>query len=146
MKKTLSILLLLVSLSITAQQNNKERLKALKVSIITEKLDLSEKEAQELWPIYNAFEKKMYEIRHNQIRAIRKEIKDSIDNLTDKKAKELLKKLNDTEIETHKARITYANSLLTILSPKKIILLKIAEEDFKKKMLEEYRKRRKGEH
>jgi len=136
--------MLFVSLNITAQHKNRERLKALKVSVITEKLDLSEKEAQQFWPIYNAHEKEMSAIRFKEIKSIRNEIRENIDTMTDEKANELLIKLSKAENKMHKSRMDFANNLSGILSPKKIILLKIAEDDFKKKMMEELRKRKKG--
>ena len=145
MKKLLPIILLLfVSLNITAQHKNRERIKALKVSVITEKLDLSEKEAQQFWPIYNAHEKETSAIRFIEIKSIRKEIRENIDTMTDEKATNLLKSLNKAENRMHKLRMEFANNLSGILSPKKIILLKIAEDDFKKKMMDELRKRKKG--
>ena len=145
MKKLIPIiLLLLVSLNITAQHKNRDRIKALKVSVITEKLDLSEKEAQQFWPVYNAHEKETSEIRFKEVRAIRKEIRENIDTMTDEKATNLLKSLNKAENRMHKLRMEFANNLSGILSPKKIILLKIAEDDFKKKMMDELRKRKKG--
>ncbi|MDB4402410.1 hypothetical protein N9169_02970 [Algibacter sp.] len=140
MKKLLPfIILLFVSLNIAAQHKNRERIKALKASVITEKLDLTEKEAQQFWPIYNAHEKETSEIK-----SIRMEIRENIENMTDKKANELLKKLSKAENKMHKSRLEFANNLSGVLSPKKIILLKIAEDDFKKKMMAELRKRKKG--
>ncbi|GAA4933471.1 hypothetical protein GCM10023314_02420 [Algibacter agarivorans] len=130
-------------MNITAQDKNKERIKALKVSVITEKLDLTEKEAQQFWPIYNAHEKETSEIRFKEVKAIRKEIREHSDTMTDEKANELLTRLKKAEIKMHNLRMEFANNLSGILSPKKIILLKIAEDDFKKKMFEELRKRRK---
>lgn len=144
MKKLLPfILLLFVSLSIAAQHKNRERIKALKASVITEKLDLTEKEAQQFWPIYNAHEKETSAIRFEEIKSIRI-IGENIENMTDKKANELLKKLSKAENKMHKSRLEFANNLSGVLSPKKIILLKIAEDDFKKKMMAELRKRKKG--
>ena len=144
MKKLLPIILLLfVSFNIIAQDKNRERIKALKVSVITEKLDLTEKEAQQFWPIYNAHEKETSEIRFKEVKAIRKEIREHSDTMTDKKATDLLTILKKAEITMHNLRMEFANNLSGILSPKKIILLKIAEDDFKKKMFEELRKRRK---
>ena len=143
MKKILPfILLLFISLNITAQHKNGERIKALKVSVITEKLDLSEKEAQQFWPIYNAHEKETSAIRFKEVKAIRQEIRENIATLTDDKANELLTRLNSAENKMHELRMEFANNLSGILSPKKIILLKIAEDDFKKKMFEEFKKRK----
>jgi len=144
MKKLLPIILLLfVSLNIAAQHKNRERIKALKVSVITEMLDLTEKEAQQFWPIYNAHEKEASAIRFNEVKAIRKEIRENIDTMTDEKATELLNRLNKAENRMHKLRMDFSNELSGILSPKKIILLRIAEDNFKKKMIEELRKRKK---
>ncbi|PWH83178.1 sensor of ECF-type sigma factor [Algibacter marinivivus] len=147
MKTLLPIILLLVSLNITAQHNNKrERIKALKVSFITEKLDLSEKEAQLFWPVYNNYEARNSEIRFKEVRAIRKEIRDNIETMSDEDAKALIKKLNDAETRMHKLRISFSEKLMGIIPAKKIIQLKIVEDDFKKKMLEEYKKRKKESH
>lgn len=144
MKTLLPIILLLVSLNITAQHNSKrERIKALKVSFITENLDLSEKEAQQFWPVYNEYETQNTEIRFKEVRAIRKEIRDNIDTMSDEEAKSLIKKLNDAEMRMHKLRISFSEKLMGILPAKKIIQLKIAEDDFKKKMLQELKKRKK---
>ena len=135
--------MLFVSLNIAAQHKNRERIKALKASVITEKLDLTEKEAQQFWPIYNAHEKETSAIRFEEIKSIR-EIRENIETMTDKKANELLKKLSKAENKMHKSRLEFANNLSGVLSPKKIILLKVAEDDFKKKMMAELRKRKKG--
>ena len=143
-KLLLLILMLFVSINISAQHKNRERIKALKVSVITEQLDLSEKEAQKFWPVYNAHEKETSEIRFKEVKEIRKEIKENIDTMTDEKANELLKRLNNAEIKMHQLRMDFANNLSGILSPKKIILLKIAEDDFKRKMIEELKKRKNG--
>lgn len=145
MKKIIPILLILfASLNTMAQHKNRERIKALKVSVITEKLELTEKEAQKFWPIYNAHEKKTSAIKYKEVKSIRKEIRENIDSLTNEKAKELLTRLNKAENKMHELRIVFTNNLSGILSPKKIILLKVAEDDFRKKMFEEFKKRKKG--
>ncbi|MEP3836045.1 MAG: hypothetical protein ABJM36_00260, partial [Algibacter sp.] len=105
-----------------------------------------EKEAQQFWPVYNAYEKQHYAIRYIESREIRKEIRESLDTLTDKKANELITRLEKAEVDKHNARMEFSKQLTKILSPKKIILLKIAEDDFKQKMLEEYKKRKKEDH
>lgn len=143
MKKLLPIFLLLFSLNITAQHKNRERLKALKVSFITERLDFSEKEAQQFWPVYNNYEKKTSTIRFKEVKALRKEIKENISTMTDEEARSFVTKLNDAEIRMLKLRMEFSEKLSNIIPAKKIILLKIAEDDFKKKMFEQYKKQRK---
>jgi len=143
--KKIIITLLFASLTLTAfsqGKEKKERIRALKVAHITEKLDLSEKEAQQFWPIYNAYDDNVSKLRHKDIKNIRKEIKENFETLTDEKAQELLNKLFKAENSLHNERIKLANKLKTIISPKKILLLQIAEESFKRKLFDQFKKRR----
>ena len=126
-----------------AQHDKWERIKALKVSFITERIDLTEKEAQQFWPVYNEYENKINKIRYREIKSIRREIRDNIETLTDERAKALLNALNDAENKLHALEAEFPKKLSGIISSKKIILLKIAEDDFKRKMLEEFKRRKK---
>ncbi|MDO6760077.1 sensor of ECF-type sigma factor [Tamlana sp. 2_MG-2023] len=143
MKKLLLILVLFSSLTMLAQKNKKDHIKSLKVAYITEKLNLSSKEAQEFWPIYNTYEDNRSKIKHEEIRSIRNEIKSNFEAMTDEDAQVLIDKLNDSEIKLHELEMDFSKELSKILPPKKIILLKVSEEDFKRKMFEEFKKRRK---
>ncbi|PQV47316.1 hypothetical protein CLV33_10798 [Jejuia pallidilutea] len=143
MKKLLCICLLLVSINAWAQKEGKrERIKAIKVAFITEQLNLSEKESQEFWPVYNTFEEKTNTIRFKEVRAIRKKIRDNFDTMSNADASTLLNELNAAENRMHELRIEFSKKLLNIIPAKKIIQLKIAEDDFRRKMLEEYKKRK----
>lgn len=137
----LPIVFLLVSLNLFAQEN-REQVKALKVAFITEKLDLSEKEAQDFWPIYNTYDDNYTKIKFEDIRSIRHDIKQSINTLNDAKAKILLDKLVDAENKLHHERTQLISKLRKVISSKKIILLKIAEDDFNRKLFEQYKKKR----
>ena len=63
MNKKVPLILLIGFLvtSISAQRTNQqfdyEKFKSQKIAFITEKLNLTPKEAQEFWPVYNEFEK-----------------------------------------------------------------------------------------
>ncbi len=140
MKKLVPILLLLISLNLTAQHKNRDRVKALKVAFITEKLDLSEKEAQAFWPIYNAFESKRANIKYNELRGIKKEIDEKIETMTNAEASKLITRINNAENEMHELKMEFSKKILEILPSKKVILLKTAEDDFKRKMFEEFKK------
>lgn len=148
MKKILPIILILFSLSAIAQKQNnrRERIKALKVSFITERLDLSEKEAQKFWPTYNEFNKKRSQIKYKNLKMVWKETREKINTISSEEANEIIKKINIAENELHKLKINFHDKLTNILPPKKIILLKIAEEDFRRKMLEEFKKRKWEKH
>ena len=62
--KTITCIVFIISFSIFSfAQPNRDKIKTLKIAFITEKLDLSEKEAQQFWPVYNAFEEEHFKLR-----------------------------------------------------------------------------------
>lgn len=139
MKKITIILLLFTSLSLFSQ-SRRDKIKALKVSFITERLNLTQQEAQKFWPIYNDFDDNYLKIKHSEIRSINKEFKSNTVTLSDEKANELLNKLMDAENKLHNLDIDLIAKLKKVISPKKIILLKQSEEDFNKKLFEQFKK------
>lgn len=141
MKKTIIALLFIsfVCNSFAQKGERRERIKALKVAFITEKLELTETEAQKFWPIYNAHEKEMDMLRING-REKRRNI--NLETISESGAKIALQDLLAFEKEQHELRTDLVESLLTAIPAKKVLLLKVVEEQFKKNMLEELKKRR----
>lgn len=133
---------ILITTSVTAQNEKREQIKALKASFITEKLDLSVNEAQLFWPIYNAYEKNMHNYKFSKLRKLRKNIRENYSVLTNNEADEYLKEFIDIENKIHTERNTLVSKLRSVISAKKIIALKAAEEDFNRKILDQFRKRR----
>lgn len=143
MKKIICLAILLVSMNAIAQRGDKrERIKALKVAFITEQLGLTTEEAQGFWPIYNTFEEETNAIRFKEMRVIRKDIRENLDSMNDTEANALIKRFNTAEDRMHKLRMELSEKLARIIPPKKIIQLKIAEDDFRRKMLNEFKKRK----
>lgn len=143
MKKLLCIIVVMISMSAIAQKGDKrERIKVLKVAFITEQLDLTTEESQVFWPIYNTFEKETNTIRFKEIRDIRKEIRDNLETMTDADASTLIKRLNKAENRMHELRLELSDKLKNVIPAKKIIRLKIAEDDFRRKMLNEFKRRK----
>ena len=125
---------------VTAQDRDehRQRIKALKTAHITEGLDLTSKEAQQFWPIYNEFEEK----RRNLYRRERAEVKD-VECMTEEQANSLLKEYVQIEREDFLLKQKYYNDLKNIFSAKRIMRLKEVEDEFNDKMMREYRARRK---
>ncbi len=141
----LSIIMLTAFISIKthAQDHKQDRIKSLKIGFITQKLELTSKEAQSFWPVYNEHQDKIRG-HHVEIRKLRKSIRknDGIDAMTNAEAEKILnqfivieKNLKDTETAMYK-------NMRSILPAKKILKLHNAEKDFNRKILEEMRKRR----
>ncbi|WP_242203656.1 sensor of ECF-type sigma factor [Aestuariivivens insulae] len=137
----LSLYILLFTAGAFAQPK-REEIKALKVSFITERLSLTEKEAQAFWPIYNTFEENTMLIKHKELRSIRKEIKQNLSTLSENDAKALLDRLTMAQDKLQKENKILISKLKSILPAQKILMLKIAEEDFKRKLFEQYKRHR----
>ena len=139
MKKiTIILFVILTSWSTFSQDSDKrEKIKALKVAFITERLSLTETEAQKFWPIYNVYETEKDKQRRE---GYEKQHKISED-MTEAQSKTVLNELISLEKDRQNTRIHYIESLLKVMPAKKIIKLRIAEEEFNRKMLHEYKKR-----
>ncbi len=143
MKKHILItLILLMSVSVIGQ-NRHEKVRALKIAHITEQLDLTEKEAQVFWPIYNANDKTSRKTIQ-ELRRLRRNIKDSSETVSDNEALDLMTRLINLETNLHEQRVDFLKKLRKILPPRKILKLKVAEEDFKRKLLDRFKKHRGG--
>lgn len=139
MKKLLFILALTLCLNAFGQHH--ERIKALKIAFITERLQLTETEAQQFWPVYNAFDEKNQTLRQENLGRFRSV---DVESLSESDAKTLLQNIIAKEEKRHELRETFMTDLMAILPAKKIILLKAAEDDFKRQMMERLRKRHEG--
>ena len=67
MKKYLLILFVIVAsfFSVTAKAQDGEKIKALKIAFITQKLQLTPEEAQKFWPIYDQYEREISGLETN---------------------------------------------------------------------------------
>lgn len=115
----------------------REKIKSLKVAFITERLELTTTEAQKFWPIYNTYESKKDEQRRMGYEK-RKQISEE---MTEAQARAMLKDFVAFEKERENLRSNFVENLLKVMPAKKIIQLKLAEEEFNRKMLHEYKKR-----
>ncbi|MFB9110698.1 sensor of ECF-type sigma factor [Flavobacterium gyeonganense] len=145
-KNILPIVLFLVSFSFYAQSEKidekREKIKAYKVSFLTTELELTSNEAEKFWPIYNAFDDKQYELRHEKMKTyFRKLNDDSVNSLSEKEAATLLSQIESTDKELYFLREKYMSNLRKVLSAKKILKLKKSEDDFNRKLLKQYKEK-----
>lgn len=138
MKKIL-IILLLVSAGMYSQEHKHEKIKAYKTAYITEKLEFSPKEAEEFWPIYNLYDQKYHDLRHRERNQIYKRMGDEFCDLTDVEASKLIDTSLAFEEEGLQIKREMNTALKNVISPKKIVLLRKAEYDFKRDLLHRYR-------
>lgn len=142
--KTLLPLLLLFCLTGYAQKDKHEQIKALKVSFFTSELSLSPDEAAKFWPIYNAFDEKQFKIRHEKMRPLIAKIDQAgFDKMPEKEAAGYLDKLETADRELFELKAKLTDDLKPVIGSAKILKLKKAEEDFKKKLIEQFRDKKK---
>jgi Spy/CpxP family protein refolding chaperone len=146
MKTKIILFTLLFISSFSFAQNHeekREKIKALKVAFLTEKLELTPEEAQKFWPIYNLFDEKQYEIRHKKISAIVNQIENSgIEKISEKEASNLVNQIISSDDEMYVSKKKFMLDLQKVLPAKKIILLKKYEDEFNRKLLRQFKGRR----
>ena len=90
---------------ITQAQNkkfNSEKIRTFKLAFLTEKLNLTEVEAEKFWPIYNSYSKKMTELYKTERYNIKKRILKSggVDSLSEKESKEIFDLIKTSSLGT----------------------------------------------
>ena len=118
-----------------------DKIKSYKIAFITERLNLSPKEAQEFWPIYNEYEAQKIAIHRQEHSEIKKKIK-NLETLSSKEASDLLKQMEKLEDEKYKARKAYVEKVSNTISATKTIILLRSEEEFKRQLIKQYRHKR----
>ncbi|HEU4497456.1 MAG TPA: sensor of ECF-type sigma factor [Flavobacterium sp.] len=143
MKKIAVLFIMLLSLGTAAQDRGaekRERIKALKTAFITTELSLTPEEAAKFWPVYNAYEEKQFELRHEKMRSAARKL-NNLEALSDKEALAILNQIEDYEEELYQNKKKLMGSLKSIISPVKIIKLKRSEDNFQRRLLRQYKHR-----
>lgn len=139
MKKIVFIFLISVSV-LSAQENKHEQIRALKTAYITEKLNFSSSDAEKFWPVYNEYEQKFHEIRKQQRNEVYLKLKNNWESLSDAEAKRLMDRYLELKFDDLQLLKERTEALRNVITSKKIITLNKVEEDFKRELLDRYRK------
>lgn len=142
-KIVLALFLLGTTIFYGQRRPDRDKIKSLKVAFLTERLDLNSAEAQAFWPVYNEYQDSKEALRKKERTQIRGKIKDA-DALSEKQAQDLLDKYISFENEEEALENDFLKEISTVISAKKTILLMKAEEDFKRRLIQQYRKNRSG--
>ena len=106
------------------------------MAFITNKLELTGKEAQQFWPVYNEYQDKLEALRKTRKMEIRQE-SGKLETITDQEAEQIIEAelgLRAKEVELNK---TYFAKFKQVLSAKKVLKLMRAEEEFKKELIKQ---------
>ena len=142
MKNTAFLFLFFIASNLVAQQESKhEKLEAMKIAFITEKLSLTTKEAQNFWPIYNEYSQKIEKLRKTK-RSDLGELKINIENSSDKEIEALLSDVFDAKSKEIELQKEYYTKYTKVLPIKKVALLYQSEHQFKKELLKRIKDKR----
>lgn len=135
--------ILLTSISWSQDQKTHEQIRSLKLAHLASELNLTAQEADKFWPLYATYNSKIYQIRHSdKVRFIHKTDIEQIRCMSELDAKNTLDELNKYEQDYFAVRSKFNEDALKIISVKKLILLKKAEDDFNRKLLKQYKKKK----
>ena len=149
--KNLAIVLLLCLLSLGSfaqphkdKQEDFELYKAKRVSYMTEKMQLTPEEAQKFWPIYNEFDKARWEC-HEKRRSLEREVKDNYSSISEADSQKMNQEIVSLYLKEAQLVKTYNDQFLKVLPAKKVILIGPTEDEFRFKMIREYRQKKEEE-
>jgi hypothetical protein len=130
--------------SYSQEHRGKDRFKTLKVGFITETLNLTTKEAEKFWPIYNKYQDQIHLLRSSEKSKLIKNIKErgGLESLSDPEAEKILDSILGINTQIHENEQNMYLDLKGVLSAKKLLKLHRAERDFNRKILEQFKKRR----
>lgn len=130
-------LLFLFGKSLVFAQQGKDKVEALRIAFISKKLELTTSESEKFWPIYNEYNDKVKAVRKN----LRQSYRVKGEDMNEKEAEDLyLLDLQSRQAETdlHKQ---YSEKMKNIIGVKKLVKLRVAEEEFKREIINTIKER-----
>lgn len=116
-----------------AQMQKREKIEAIKMAFITQRLSLSPDESQNFWPLYNQYQKEIRDLIL-QRRAAK--------NDPNPNPIEAIDEDLDIDGKIVAVRKKYRKEFTKVLSPDKINQFYIAERDFREELIKQLKKRR----
>ena len=112
-------------------QTQKDKVEEIRVNFISEQLKLTTNESEKFWPVYNEYNDKVKAVRKN----LRQNYKKAPAELSDKEAEELYQLDLQSKQAENDLYKQYTEKIKAIIGAKKVVKLRIAEEEFKRKVL-----------
>ena len=129
--KIIVLIAVLISTERLFAQTERDKVEALRVAFISKKLELTTSESEKFWPLYNEY--------NDKIKAIKRNLRQSYNrkgiNATTEEAEELYQldiQSRQAETDVHKQ---YSEKIKAIIGAKKIVKLRLAEEEFKREII-----------
>ena len=137
---SLSILMLL-PVALLAQ-DRKDKIETMHIAYLSQRLNLTSAEAEKFWPIYNEFrteQDKLRKERMDNMQHVRRA--GGIDSLSDAEVQKLIGSETDIETKQLEVRKEYVVKFQQVIPLRKVAKFFVAEEEFKRYLLNELKRR-----
>lgn len=141
MKNLIFTLILLTSFSIFSQESKADKVEAMKVGFITNKLELTAKEAQTFWPLYNEYNSKLEKLRKTK-KSDFDDLKNKSENLSDKELETFINEVFASKQKELDLQKEYYEKYAKVLPVKKVAMLYQAENQFKRELLRKIKEKK----
>jgi Spy/CpxP family protein refolding chaperone len=115
-----------------------EAIRTKRIAVFTQTIGLTPAEAQQFWPIYNAFDKQRVDLMRRR-RALDEKLEKS-SNVTDADYRKLASEYVSIPMEEARLMQNYNDKYLKILPAQKVCKLYMAERKFRESLMDEFRK------
>lgn len=150
MKRLLIVAFGLIGLMAFAQENEapldddrdpkgREKVKAIRIAYITEKLGLTPEQSEKFWPVYNEFFEKRQEMR-KELRNERERM--GTNALTPEQKQTLINldlAIKQKELDLEKG---YSTRLMRVITADQMLKLRTAEKDFQRMLIQQLQQKR----
>lgn len=127
------------------QDRNKEmrdRINALSIAHITKELDLTTKEAEKFWPLYNQVKDERNRLERGKKGLINK-LESEFETMSESQALSYVDQMVALDQKIVATNLDYNHEeIIKVIGAKRFLKLKKAELDFRRKMIKEYRDRK----
>jgi hypothetical protein len=125
-------------------QADNDRLTAFKIAFFTRRLDLSPREAEKFWPLYNDFSERKSKLQSDRVSLIRNATQNEA-SMSTGELSSTADKLVKTFIDEANLVVSFNEALKNVLPPAKVIRLYQIENQYKQQLLRELNQRRIGQ-
>ncbi|HRO42023.1 MAG TPA: hypothetical protein PL009_04280 [Flavipsychrobacter sp.] len=121
-----------------AQNKRGDRVHALKVNYITQKINLRATQSDQFWTTYNSYEKELRSLRQSFLKSYKKQQ----NNFSEQEARKYIEDNLDYQDAVVDLKRKYKNEFLKVISAQQLTDLYIAEREFRQMLIQKLREKR----
>ncbi len=120
-----------------------DRLKAQQAAFFTQKLSLTPEESRTFWPVYDDYSNRRENLRIEGRNLLRSVARNS-SNMSDEEISETMKEYIENQNREHDLFLEYNKKFMNVLPAEKVMMIYVAENQFKQYLLDQIRENRRG--